>query len=107
MKPGPAPLLTLDEALARLLGAVAPLPATTHETVSTFDALGRVLQQDVRSALDVPPQDNTSMDGYAMRVADVHELVYGFSAISAAGIITFAIGELMSPKRWMRKMNEA
>jgi molybdopterin molybdotransferase len=71
MKPGPAPLLTLDEALARLLGAVAPLPATTHETVSTFDALGRVLQQDVRSALDVPPQDNTSMDGYAMRAADV------------------------------------
>ncbi|WP_448173629.1 molybdopterin molybdotransferase MoeA [Rhizobacter fulvus] len=66
-----APLLTLDEALERLLGAVAPLPAATHETVSTFDALGRVLQQDVRSALDVPPQDNTSMDGYAMRAADV------------------------------------
>jgi molybdopterin molybdotransferase len=71
MKPGMAPLLTLDEALERLLGAVAPLPAATHETVSTFDALGRVLQQDVRSALDVPPQDNTSMDGYAMRAADV------------------------------------
>jgi molybdopterin molybdotransferase len=71
MKPGPAPLLTLDEALARLLGAVAPLPGATHETVSTFDALGRVLQQEVRSALDVPPQDNTSMDGYAMRSADV------------------------------------
>ncbi|KQW36661.1 gephyrin-like molybdotransferase Glp [Rhizobacter sp. Root404] len=71
MKPGPAPLLTLDDALARLLGAVTPLPPATHETVSTFDALGRVLQQDVRSALDVPPQDNTSMDGYAMRAADV------------------------------------
>ncbi|MES3013706.1 MAG: gephyrin-like molybdotransferase Glp, partial [Pseudomonadota bacterium] len=71
MKPGPAPLLTLDEALARLLAAVAPLPAATHETVSTFDALDRVLQQDVRSSLDVPPQDNTSMDGYAMRTADV------------------------------------
>jgi hypothetical protein len=33
----------------------------------------------------------------AMRVTDVHELVYGFSAISAAGIITFAISELSQP----------
>jgi molybdopterin molybdotransferase len=62
-------MLTLDEALSRLLGAVAPLQAT--ESVSTFDALGRVLAEAVRSALDVPPADNTSMDGYAVRVADV------------------------------------
>ena len=39
--------------------------------VSTFDALQRVLAQDVRSALNVPPEDNSEMDGYAMRVADV------------------------------------
>ena len=64
-------MLTLDEALARLLAAVAPLPASEHETLSTFDALGRVLQRDLRSTLDVPPQDNTSMDGYALRCADV------------------------------------
>ncbi len=62
-------LLTLDEALARLLAAVRPLDAT--ETVSTFDALGRVLAADVASLLDVPPADNTSMDGYALRAADV------------------------------------
>jgi molybdopterin molybdotransferase len=62
-------MLTLDDALGRLLGAVAPL--ADIETLSTFDALGRVLRQDVRSALDVPPQDNTSMDGYALRSADV------------------------------------
>ena len=54
-----APMLTLDEALARLLAAVAPLPASEHETLSTFDALGRVLQSDVRSALDVPPADHS------------------------------------------------
>ena len=71
MKPERAPMLTLEEALARLLDAVAPLPASGHETRSTFDALGRVLQADVRSMLDVPPQDNTSMDGYALRCADV------------------------------------
>jgi len=62
-------MLTLDDALGRLLGAVAPLAEI--ETLSTFDALGRVLREDVRSALDVPPQDNTSMDGYALRCADV------------------------------------
>lgn len=61
--------MTLEEALQRLLGAVHPLPAT--ESLSTFDALGRVLAADVRSALDVPPADNTSMDGYALRSADV------------------------------------
>ena len=65
------PLLTLDEALARLLAAVEPLPASEVQSVSTFDALGRVLAEDVRSALDVPPADNTSMDGYALRAADV------------------------------------
>ena len=63
--------MTLDEALSRLLSVVLPLPATDGERVSTFDALGRVLAEDVRSALDVPPADNTSMDGYALRCADV------------------------------------
>jgi molybdopterin molybdotransferase len=64
-------MLTLEEALGRLLSAVRPLPATDGERVSTFDALGRVLAEDVRSGLDVPPADNTSMDGYALRCADV------------------------------------
>ena len=61
----------MDEALSRLLSVVRPLPATDGERVSTFDALGRVLAEDVNSALDVPPADNTSMDGYALRCADV------------------------------------
>jgi molybdopterin molybdotransferase len=64
-------LLTLDDALARLVAGSAPRAITTTEQVSTFDALGRVLAADVRSALDVPPADNTSMDGYALRAADV------------------------------------
>jgi len=50
---------------------VRPLPTSEAESVATFDALGRVLASDVRSALDVPPADNTSMDGYALRCADV------------------------------------
>jgi len=62
---------TLAQALERLVAAVRPLPTTETESVSTFDALGRVLAEEVRSALDVPPADNTSMDGYALRCADV------------------------------------
>lgn len=65
------PLLSLDEALALLAEGTAAHRITATETLSTFDALGRVLAEDVRSALDVPPADNTSMDGYALRAADV------------------------------------
>jgi len=67
----PRPLLSLDDALARLTAAAAGHAISETETVSTFDALGRVLAADVLSALDVPPADNTSMDGYALRCADV------------------------------------
>jgi molybdopterin molybdotransferase len=63
------PLLPLDDALARLLRAARTLGDV--ESVSTFDADGRVLAQDVVSGLQVPPQDNSSMDGYAVAVADL------------------------------------
>lgn len=62
-------MLTLAQALERLTAAIRPLEAT--ETVSTFDAFGRILAEDLRSTLDVPPADNTAMDGYALRSADV------------------------------------
>ncbi|MCZ4314016.1 molybdopterin molybdotransferase MoeA [Comamonadaceae bacterium G21597-S1] len=61
------PLLPLDDALARLLASVTPLAQV--QAVSTFDADGRVLAQDVVSGLQVPPQDNSSMDGYALACA--------------------------------------
>jgi molybdopterin molybdotransferase len=63
------PMLTLDEALARLLSSIEPLGLT--EIMRTEQALGRVLARDVVSLLDVPPADNTSMDGYALLAADV------------------------------------
>jgi molybdopterin molybdotransferase len=73
MRPGesPRPLMGLDEALALLAQQGQAHRITAQETVSTFEALGRVLAQPVTSALHVPPQDNTSMDGYALRAADV------------------------------------
>ena len=69
MTPARAPLKPLDIALAELLSQVSAL--TSVDDVSTFDADGRVLAQDVVSALHVPPADNSSMDGYALRCADV------------------------------------
>ena len=67
------PLMELDEALERVLQAVPPLPIEAAERVSTFDARGRVLATELHSLIDVPPADNTAMDGYALRVADVPE----------------------------------
>jgi molybdopterin molybdotransferase len=61
-------LLSLDDALPQLLAQAHALRAT--QEISTFDADGRVLAQDVTSALQVPPQDNSSMDGYALRSTD-------------------------------------
>ena len=66
-----APMLSLDEALQRLVTGASAARIAEVETVSTFDALGRVLAADVVSLIDVPPQDNSSMDGYAVRAAEV------------------------------------
>ena len=63
-----SPMLSMDEALAALSAQARPLPGV--ETVATLAAHGRVLAQCVRSTIDVPPMDNTSMDGYAVRSAD-------------------------------------
>lgn len=62
-------LLSVDEALARLLAAVAPVAETA--TVELAGALGRALADDVVARVDVPPADNSAMDGFAMRLADL------------------------------------
>ncbi|MGA8786069.1 MAG: gephyrin-like molybdotransferase Glp [Polaromonas sp.] len=66
--PARAPMKPLDLALSELLARAVPLPGL--ETVSTFEADGRVLARDLRSSLDVPAHDNSAMDGYAVRCAD-------------------------------------
>ena len=67
-----APLMSLDDALQALLAHIQPL--ARFETVPTLDADGRVLAQDLVSALQVPAFDNSSMDGYAVRSADVQQI---------------------------------
>jgi molybdopterin molybdotransferase len=80
-----APLRPLEDALAQLLDAARPLDGT--DTVSTFDADRRVLARDLVSPLQVPPQDNSSMDGYAVRVAEIADegIVFPVSQRIAAG----------------------
>ena len=68
--PPRSPLLPLETALSQLLAALDDRPLRT-EMLSTLQADGRVLAQDVVSQLEVPPHDNSSMDGYAVRCEDV------------------------------------
>ncbi len=64
-----ARLLSVEEARARVLGAIRrPLPA---EVLPVGEALGRVLAEPVVAATDLPPWDNSAMDGYAVAAADV------------------------------------
>jgi molybdopterin molybdotransferase len=77
--------MSLDDALAQLLASVSPLQTT--ESIATLEADGRVLAADVVSSLHVPPQDNSSMDGYAVCCADVPKagVVLAVSQRIAAG----------------------
>jgi molybdopterin molybdotransferase len=64
-------LLGVDEALARLLAGARPVAGI--EEVPTLEATGRVLARAQRSAMDVPPMDNSAMDGYAVRLSDLQD----------------------------------
>src|SRR5688500_9945876 len=61
-------LLSVDEALARLLAEAKPVAEV--EEIPTLDAANRILARAQTSTMDVPPMDNSAMDGYAIRVAD-------------------------------------
>src|SRR3972149_1891294 len=60
-------MISVEEALERILSYVSVLEP---EEKRILDALGQVLAEDVASGLDIPPLDNTAMDGYAVRAAD-------------------------------------
>lgn len=66
---GSRPLMAVDTAIAHALGLAAAVAEV--ETVSLDDAVGRVLAQDVTAPFPLPPFDNSAMDGYALRSADL------------------------------------
>jgi molybdopterin molybdotransferase len=68
-EPSRLPMLTFEEAQHRLLGGATIIQG--RESVKTMDAMGRVLADDLVSTINVPPMDNTQMDGYALRAEDI------------------------------------
>ncbi|GCE03806.1 molybdopterin molybdotransferase MoeA [Dictyobacter aurantiacus] len=63
-------MISVEEALARILAAIAPLPTVR---VPLPEALGLVLAEDVIAREDIPPFDNSAMDGFALRSQDSKE----------------------------------
>lgn len=60
-------MLSVEEALDKVLNEIETLD---DESVRILDSLGQVLAEDIQSDIDVPPLDNSAMDGYAVRYED-------------------------------------
>ena len=82
-------LLSVDDALDQMLTQARPV--ADIEEVPTLEATGRVLARAQRSTMDVPPMDNSAMDGYAVRVSDGLKLKVGQK------IMAGAVGEPLEP----------
>ena len=65
----PASTLTVEQAQQRILDAISTL--TCYETVGLMQANARILSAAIQANVDVPPYNNSAMDGYALRYADL------------------------------------
>ncbi len=63
-------MISVDEASEKILSHIYPLG---FEKVSLLDALGRVIAEDIYAKRDIPPLDNSAMDGYALRFEDIQK----------------------------------
>lgn len=61
-------MITVEEALDKILSHIQPLGS---ERVSILEALGRVIAEDIYTNQDIPPLDNSGMNGYAVRSEDI------------------------------------
>lgn len=83
---------TFDEALAHLIQQANPTNKT--ETISITDAQGRILAEDIVSSINVPPHDNSTMDGYALKLASLQTTdTFTISQRIAAGEIGTALAD--------------
>lgn len=78
-----AGLMPVDEALATMLADAQCLVNT--ETLPLYQASNRILAQGLEALVDVPPADNSAMDGYALRMADLDTPIIEISQRIAAG----------------------
>ncbi|MFT4607697.1 MAG: molybdopterin molybdotransferase [Gammaproteobacteria bacterium] len=63
------PLVSYDDALRSLLDQVSATEALENKPL--LEALSRILAQSIQSSINVPPADNSAMDGYAINTADI------------------------------------
>ena len=82
-------LLSVEAALAQMLASARPVDAV--EEVPTLEATNRVLARAQRSTMDVPPMDNSAMDGYAVRISDGPRLKV------AQKIMAGSVGKALEP----------
>ena len=68
--PGRPRLLSVEEARSAILDSARP-PLAAPQWVGCEQALARVLAEDIRAPIDVPPHENSAMDGYALRFEDL------------------------------------
>ena len=64
-------MITVEEALEKILSLIQPLGS---EKVSILETLGRVIAEDIYANRDIPPLDNSGMDGYAVRSEDIRNV---------------------------------
>ncbi|MGZ8162444.1 MAG: molybdopterin molybdotransferase MoeA [Methylobacter sp.] len=80
------PLISLEQALERIREAINPVAGS--EKVMLKNALGRILSQSIYSPINIPPDRNAAMDGYAFSSADInreHPFTLGLAGTSWAG----------------------
>lgn len=88
------PLLRLDD-MERLIGERVT-PVAEIERVPLHGARGRVVADDVKAPVDLPPFDNSAVDGYAVRHADLRP--DGDTTLLVAGRLTAGAKESLSPR---------
>lgn len=71
-------MISVEEALDRILGYVQVLEPEEKPILS---CLGQVVAEDVYSTIDIPPRDNSAMDGYALQAEDTHGASRSFARI--------------------------
>lgn len=85
-------MLTVAEASERILAEIRPLET---ESVALRQALGRVCAEDIPATVTMPPWSNSSMDGYAVRSADITPVMSG-EPVKLRVVATIAAGEFAS-----------
>ena len=100
-------MLSVEEALERILRHFAPLES---QRTLLLEAIGQVLAEDALATHDIPPLDNSAMDGYALQAADVNGASSDNPVIlNVAGVV--AAGELsnvaVTPGKAVRIMTGA